>query len=151
MKAIGLAAFLLAAPLVAQTTLVDQARVALDRKDAKAAVSLLEKSIAQDPGAADAHYLLGVAYGNLAEKANIFRQSSLARHARDEFERAVRLDPNHLDARFALVEYYTLAPSFFGGNQQKALEQASEIRRRDAPTGERAFEFINSGGSFMNR
>lgn len=98
-------------------------------------------SAASSPDA-EAHYQAGVAYGRRAEHANIFRQASLALRARDEFLQAVRLDPDHLEARFALVQYYVLAPSILGGSEQKALEQATEIRNRDADEGDRALAFI---------
>jgi tetratricopeptide (TPR) repeat protein len=131
MKRIVLAAFLIASPLAAQT-------------DPHAALEQLEKAVAENPRSADAHYRLGVAYGRVAEKASIFRQPALARHTRDEFERAVRLDPNHLDARFALVEYYTIAPAFLGGSRHKALQQAQQIRARDAGVGDEALAFVTS-------
>ena len=142
MNCLGLLAVLIAAPLAAQTTLVEQGRAALDRKDPQAAMNLLQKAVAQTPQDAQAHYFLGVAYGTLAEKANVFRQAALARHTRDEFERAVRADPNHVDARFGLVQYYCVAPALLGGDERKALQQAEEIRKRDALTAHRAFAFI---------
>ena len=46
--------------------------------------------------------------------SSVFRQATLARHTRDEFERAVQLDPNHLEARYALVQFYILAPAIVG-------------------------------------
>jgi tetratricopeptide (TPR) repeat protein len=138
-----LTAFLLAAPLAAQTSLVAEGRAALDRRDPQTAVILLEKAVAQNRANAATHYLLGVAYGTLAEKADVFRRASLARHTRDEFERAVRIDPDNLDARFALVEFYSMAPRFLGGSRQKALQQAEEIRKRDPKAGESAFAFLD--------
>jgi Tfp pilus assembly protein PilF len=115
---------------VAQTTLVEQGRAALDRNDPQAAIKILESAIAESPQSADAHYQLGVAYGMLAQRVSIFRAAALARHTRDEFERAVKLDPNHLDARYALAEYYSQAPSWLGGSKQKFDAQMREIRQR---------------------
>ena len=138
-----LAVPLIALLLTAQTNLVDEGRAALDRDDPQAAVNLLEKAVAQNPGDSHAHYFLGVAYGHLAEKAGVFRRASLARHTRDEFERAVSIDPDDLDARFALVEFYSLAPRYLGGSSQKALQEAEEIRKRDPKAGESAFSFLN--------
>jgi len=144
MNRIALAVFLIASPLIAQADQIGDGRASLDRKDPQAALTLLEKAVAESPRSAEAHYLLGVAYGRLAEKASIFRQPALARHTRDEFERAVRLDPNHLEARFALVQYYTVAPAFLGGSRQKALQQTEQIRERDASAGNQALAFVTS-------
>jgi Tfp pilus assembly protein PilF len=140
-RAFLFAAFL-AVPLAAQTTLIEQGRAALSRDDPETAVHLFEKAVAQAPDSAAAHYWLGDAYGNLAQKARVFARFGLAKQTRQEFERAVQLDPNFLDARYALVEFYTLAPGFLGGSQGKAFQQASEIKTRDAAMGHRAFAFI---------
>ena len=142
MRRIALSFLLLAAPLVAQTTPVEEAQAAIDRNDPQAALTVLQRAVAQDPNNANIHYLLGVAYGNLAEKASAFRRVSFARHTRDEFEHAVELDPNHLEARWALVQYYELAPGYLGGSEQKAEQQAEEINKRDPSFGKRAFEFL---------
>jgi tetratricopeptide (TPR) repeat protein len=91
---------------------------------------------------AEAHYRHGVELGHAAEKASIFRKATLAREARMEFETAVRMDPDLIDARMALVEYYLRAPKFLGGGMDKAIAQAHEILRRDAAEGHRAFADI---------
>src|ERR1700719_5225539 len=120
MRRIALALLVLAAPLVAQTTPAEEAQAAIDRNDPQTALTVLQRAVAQDPNNANVHYLLGVAYGNLAQKASAFRRGWLARQTRDEFEHAVELDPSNLDARWALVQYYTLAPGYLGGSEQKA-------------------------------
>jgi tetratricopeptide (TPR) repeat protein len=142
--AVALLAVSFAAALAAQTTLIDQGRAALARNDPETAAGLLEKAVAQNPNSAEAHYLLGSAYGTLAQRASIFKQPGLAKKTRQEFERAVQLNPNDLSARFGLLEYYMIAPGFMGGDQQKAIEQANEIKRRDSSDGHRAFAFIYS-------
>src|SRR3954453_12482365 len=112
---------LIALPLFAQTSLIDQGRAAMARNDADAAATLFKKAVAQNPKSAEAHYLLGTAYGSQAQKASIFGQASLAGKTKDEFEKAVALDPNQLDARMGLVEYYTMAPGIIGGSFEKAF------------------------------
>ena len=128
------ASLLFAVSLQAQTTLIEKGRAALDRNDPQAAIAILETAVAQSPRDAEAHYVLGLAYGAQAQRASVFRRASLARHTRDEFERAVRLDPNDLDARSALAEYYRRAPAWLGGSDEKAHEQEREIRARAKET-----------------
>ena len=140
----SLLAALVAATVVAQTPLIDQGRAAMTRGDVDAAVDLLEKAVAQSPNSAAAHYYLGGAYGTKAQKANMFSAAMLAGNAKDQFEKAVALDPNYVDARFALVEFYAIAPGFMGGDFDKALEQAAEIRKLDALQGHRAYAIIYS-------
>jgi tetratricopeptide (TPR) repeat protein len=133
---------LMALPLFAQTSLIDQGKAAMARNDAEAATALFEKAVAQNPKSAEAHYWLGSAYGSQAQKASIFGQASLAGKTRDEFEKAVELDPNQLDARFGLIQYYVFAPGIIGGSYEKAFAQASEIRKRDPLRGHRVSAFI---------
>jgi len=87
-----------------------------------------------------------VACGRLAERSNVFRRIALAERARDEFVEAVRLDPDELDARSGLVQFYTLAPAMFGGSLEKALQEATEIGRRNAARGRWALTFITAHG-----
>src|ERR1700736_2778507 len=115
MRRLALVFLMLAEPLGAQTFLVQAGKAWIDRDGPRAPLPLLQRAVAQDPNNAAAHFLLGVAYGNLAQKANVFRRTSLARHTRDELEHAVELDPNHLEARWGLVQYYALAPGYLGG------------------------------------
>lgn len=82
-------------------------------------------------------------YGEEARAASIFRKPGLAIKAREQFERAVQIDPDFLDARFALIEYDMRAPAFLGGSEAKAITQANEIRKRNPIEGHRAFAMID--------
>jgi len=141
-RTIAVVIALLALPLFAQNSLIDQGKAAMARNDDEAATALFEKAVAQNPKSAEAHYWLGSAYGSQAQKASIFGQASLAGKTRDEFEKAVELDPNHLDARFGLIQYYVFAPGIIGGSYEKAFAQAAEIRKRDPLRGHRVSAFI---------
>lgn len=135
-------ALLLATSLAAQSTLIEQGRQALLREDSDAAAFLFGQAIDESPSSAEAHYWLGVAYGRQARTANVFRQLRLATRTRQEFERAVQLNPNEIRARYALVQFYTLAPPFLGGGDPKAFREAQEIEQRDPATGHEARAFI---------
>lgn len=133
---------LIALPLFAQNPLLDEGRAALEHHDYGAAARILEQAVARKSNCAEAHYLLGIAYGRLAERAIVLRQPELAWKTKSEFERAVECDPNHLPARLSLIEYYLKAPAVLGGDDSKAYQQATEIRVRDAEKGHRAFGII---------
>jgi tetratricopeptide (TPR) repeat protein len=102
------------------------------------AVAWMEKSVALDEASADYHLWLGRAYGSQAIRASVLKQPAIARKVKKEFERASDLDPDNLEARFGLVEYFLRAPGILGGSLKKAEEQAREIRKRDALEGHRA-------------
>ncbi|MBV9879790.1 MAG: tetratricopeptide repeat protein [Gemmatirosa sp.] len=99
------------------------------------AADRFERVVKADDANAVAHFWLGRAYGAQAQRANVFKQASLARKTKGEFERAVQLDPEYLDAREGLMEYYLQAPDIMGGSKDKARGQIAEIRRRDGYRG----------------
>jgi Tfp pilus assembly protein PilF len=134
----------LATSLFAQSPVIDRASALLAAGEPDKAIDVLEPAVAAHPNDALLHYWLGAAYGREAQQASVFRQLSLAKSARTELERAVALDPNLLDARFGLMEYYIMAPSIAGGDPEKARQQAAEIRKRDAVDGHRALAIIAS-------
>lgn len=120
-------------------------RIAVAQNDADKAAEYFEKAIAKKPNVSEYHLWLGNAYGQQAIKASMFGKASLAGKVKDEFLRAVELDPNNVEARSGLVEFYVMAPGIMGGSETKAIEQANEIRKRDAGAGHRAFARIYVG------
>jgi tetratricopeptide (TPR) repeat protein len=138
----ALVAVLTAVSLSAQTPLIDQGRAAMLRADYDAAVEILEKAVKQTPNSPEAHYFLGGAYGNKAQNSSMFGAARLASKAKEELERAVALNPKYVEARYALVEFYALAPGIMGGSFDKALEQAKAIKALDPLMGHRAYSSI---------
>jgi tetratricopeptide (TPR) repeat protein len=93
------------------------------------------------------HLWLGRAYGHLAQRASVLWQFPLARKVRKHFERAVALDPDNVDARADLLEYYLKAPWIIGGSREKAEAQAHEIAERDLQEGLRVWRMIAEEGA----
>ena len=50
---------------------------------------------------------------------------------RTEFETAVKLTPNNVDARSDLAEFYLEAPGIVGGGRDKAIQQISPLAQLD--------------------
>src|SRR5207248_2692695 len=129
-------------PLMAQTPLIEQGRALFEKRDYEHAAEVLEKAVAAAPKAAEGHYLLGAAYGQQAMTASLFSRASLASKSKEQMEEAIQLDPKHLDARMGLLQWYAMAPGIVGGSDAKAMEQAAEIKKRDAVRGAAAFAFL---------
>jgi len=146
MSSISLAflAALVALPMSAQASPIEQGRAAINRGDSDAAIELLEKSIAQGPPSAEAHFQLGRAYLSKVQQLGMMSAMTYGPKAKGEFERAVTLDPKHLEARLGLVQFYAAAPAMMGGSPEKALEQAEAIKAIDGLYGHRAYSFIHS-------
>jgi len=117
-------------------------KIAMAQNDAETAEGFLTKAVELKPGSSEAHFWLGNAYGSQAQNANMFKQASLASKTKNEFETAVKLDPSNVDARLGLIDYYILAPGIMGGSEEKAMEQAAEIKKHDALQGHRAYARI---------
>ncbi len=116
--------------------------IAMRQNDDDGAVAAFEKAVALAPTSAEYHFHLGEAYGSVAQKASFFKQATLGPKVRDEFEKAVQLDANYLDARFGLIDFYMLAPGIMGGGEDKAFAEAAEIKKRDRAMGHRAYARI---------
>ncbi len=117
-------------------------RIAMSDDDAKNASHWFEAAVNADDRSSQYHLWLGRAYGSQAQHAGLLSKAMLARKTKSEFERAIALDPDNLDARDGLVSYYLEAPGIMGGSVEKAKEQAGEIRKRDALRGALLFASI---------
>jgi tetratricopeptide (TPR) repeat protein len=75
------------------------------------------------------HLWLGRAYGEKADSIHSIKAYGLAKKVRDEFERAVQLDSENVDALSDLGEFYTAAPGIVGGGKKKAQNVAQTLER----------------------
>jgi len=113
--------------------LLSRAYYATEQWDA--AIKNAEQAVSLRSGDSDYHLWLGRAYGQkAAEIGNPLSAANLARKTKNEFERAVQLNPANVSARADLSEYYTEAPGFMGGGTDKARTQASQVERLDPAT-----------------
>lgn len=84
------------------------------------AIKLAEQCIAGNPSTAMCHLTLGKALGSKAMAGGMMSAIGYAGKIRDAFKKAVELDPKNMDARFSLLQFYTMAPGFMGGGPAKA-------------------------------
>ena len=106
-------------------------RIAMEERKNDRAADYFEAAAKLDPKNGTYFLWLGRAYGREAQQANVLRQPGLAKRTKAAWEKAIELDPDNLDARADLIQYYVQAPGFLGGSTAKALEQAEEIRKRN--------------------
>src|SRR6185312_10852519 len=99
-------------------------RVYFSMGDWDRGIAACEKAVALAPDNSRYHMWLGRIYGEKADTANFLSAASLAGKVRNEFEAAVRLDPNNVEARSDLGEFYLEAPGIVGGGRDKAEAQA---------------------------
>lgn len=117
-------------------------RIAQSENRIDDAEEYLKKAIKIDGARSIYHQWLGRVYGLQAVNASVFRQPFIARNVRRSFEKAVELDPDNIEARFDLVQFFIFAPGVVGGSTGKAIEHAEEIKKRDAVRGHGAYGFM---------
>jgi tetratricopeptide (TPR) repeat protein len=78
---------------------------------------------------------LGRAYGLQARRLGAPGGAGPARNAKVGFEKAIALDPDLIDAREHLVQFYLEAPWVIGGSRRLALAEVEKIKKRDLYSG----------------
>jgi len=94
-------------------------------------IAACQKAVALEPANSQYHLWLGRAYGEKADHSNFFSATLLAKKVCSEFEASVRLDPNNVEARADLADFYVQAPSIMGGGKDKAAIQAQQLASLD--------------------
>ena len=103
-----------------------RAVMSLDDTRLDEAIALAQKCVAAHPANARCHVALGQAMGTKAMSGGMSEGLALAGQIRDAFKKAVELDPASIDARFALLDYYIMAPFVVGGGTGKAQTLARD-------------------------
>lgn len=87
------------------------------------------------PSEANYHYKYGGVLGMYAKECNKFKALGMIGDIRKSFERAIVLDPKHIEARWALIELYLQLPGIVGGSESKAQRYAAELQTLSAVDG----------------
>jgi tetratricopeptide (TPR) repeat protein len=93
------------------------------------ALSYYEKLKQLRPTEADYFYKYGGALGMKALEVNKFKALGMIDEVKSSFEKAIQLDPKHIDARWALIELYLKLPGIIGGSESKAIRYSGELMR----------------------
>lgn len=104
-------------------------------KNWEQAIVYYEKLKLAKPNVANYQYKYGGALAMIAKNSNKFRALTMIGDIEDSFLKAVTLDPNHIDAHWALVEYYLQIPAIFGGSERKAVLYANTLSKISAVDG----------------
>ncbi|GEP50291.1 hypothetical protein FNO01nite_09630 [Flavobacterium noncentrifugens] len=81
------------------------------------------------PNSANYQYKYGGALAMLAQNTNKFKALTLISDIESAFLQAVKSDPNHIEAHWALIEYYLQLPGIFGGSERKATIYANALSK----------------------
>lgn len=95
------------------------------------------KAIHISPKNADYYYWLGAVYGLQALNGELIDALAVASRLRDAFQKALKINPKHANARFAMAQYYLQAPPYAGGSIKEARRLALEAMPFDELTARR--------------
>lgn len=117
-------------------------RSSYDKKEYDDAIDYFEEAIEANDKNADYYNWLGDTYGTKAGDANLIQQGFMAPKMKAAWEKAVALDPQNVNARQSLIQYYLQAPSMFGGSTEKAREIANQLVKIKPAEGHRQLGLI---------
>ena len=96
-------------------------------KDWDTAIDYYEALVEENEKSANYHFKYGGAMGMKALEISKIRALTYIDDIKEHFEIAARLDPNHIEVRWALVEFYIQLPGIIGGSEKKAMSYANEF------------------------
>lgn len=79
------------------------------------------------PSEANYYYKYGGVLGMKAKESNKFKALGMIGEVKESFEKAIELNPKHIEARWALVMIYIQLPGFVGGSETKAIKYSNEL------------------------
>jgi len=138
MKSLSILLAMMIATAAVADPRIEEIRTLVRGGDAERAEDLAEDLVEAEPDNAEAHNVYGEVLSVRINQVNVFRKMGMAGDMREAWERAVALDPGHLDAHMSLLRYYLQAPAIAGGGRDKALAQAERIATVDKAAGYRA-------------
>lgn len=106
----------------------------LSEKQLDEAEDIAENWVKNEPENAAAWHTRGIVMAQQAQDA-FFSALSYAGKSLESFEKAVELAPDSLKYRNALMQFYLMAPSMAGGDDEKALAQIEAIEEIDPAQG----------------
>lgn len=91
------------------------------------AISLYRELQEDFPNIAQYHFKYGGALGRKAQNVSRLKALTLIGGIKRGFLQAAKLDSQHIDARWGLIEYYLAIPGFLGGGIKKCGPYVAEL------------------------
>lgn len=91
------------------------------------AISYYEALVQDESTNANYHFKYGGAMGMKAMSVSKLRAVMYIGDIKKALEQAINLEPKHIEARWALIEFYMQLPGVFGGSENKAILYANEL------------------------
>lgn len=96
-------------------------------KDWDTALEHYKQLVETEPENANYNFKYGGVLAMKALEVNKFRALAYIGDIKNHLQLAAELDPNHIEARWALVELYMQLPGIIGGSEERSLSYAREL------------------------
>ncbi|BDX04840.1 hypothetical protein [Planctobacterium marinum] len=116
---------------LANESLLEIAQQAFIEEQLETAQKYIEKALQQQPQQPDALFLAGRIAAKQAQQANIFSKLSYARDAKNYFEQALAVAPQHKDTIVGLIRFHQEAPVLAGGEKESIPDLVAQLRQID--------------------
>lgn len=80
------------------------------------------------PTESEYYFKYGAVLAMKAKESSKIKALGMISEVRGSFEKAIALNPKHLEARWALIELYLQLPGIVGGSESKAIKYSGELR-----------------------
>jgi tetratricopeptide (TPR) repeat protein len=107
------------------------------------ALKTAELCVATHPLRAECHEAMGSTLGVKAMSAGMMAAMGSVGKIKDAFKKAVELDPKSVSARYALMQFYVMAPGIAGGSTSKAKALAVETAQFSPEAGKLMQAFLD--------
>ncbi|WP_188458689.1 tetratricopeptide repeat protein [Psychroflexus planctonicus] len=108
------------------------------------ASDVYERLVQNYPNNAEYNFLYGGSLGLYAKNLNPLKAVNYISDIKFYLKKAIELDANHIDARWALVQIYMELPFVVGGSKSTAEKYAEELLEISPIDGHLAFGFIEA-------
>jgi len=102
--------------------------IASQNKSWDKSISYYQKLKTLKPTEANYYYKYGGALGMKSLGVSKIKALGMIGEVRSSFEKAIALNPKHIEARWALIELNLQLPAIVGGSESKAIKYSSELR-----------------------
>jgi tetratricopeptide (TPR) repeat protein len=99
--------------------------------NANSAEKLLERAVKLNDSNADYQHWYATVSCDLASSASMFSAMGYAKRCKNAYEKALALAPENPRSYIALGRFYAQAPGVVGGDKERALELARQLKKLD--------------------
>ena len=103
--------------------------ISVQLKEWDKAIGYYQKLKNLKPNEANYYYKYGGVLGLKSKEGGKWVAIRLIGDMKESFEKALVLNPKHIEARWAMIEYYLQVPVLFGGSEKKAQRYADELMK----------------------